>query len=340
MAADDRIAALDAALDALVAATGLDPEAVPEEDLAMLRRLHDGWRTAVPDPAFVRRLGANLAALHGRAPVSTRPGSLSLVSGPVSPSFPAERRSAAWSPPRRIWRLPVAFAALAVCAVLVVSALVRGDDEQRETIPAGSVASPPAAGRAVVVVIDVSGSMSYDPLGGTTKLEFEQATARSVLAALTPNDWFGVLAFNDQQAWALPLAPLAGAEQRQVAEAAIDDLSASGGSELHPALLVAVDALQAAEPPEKFLVVLSDGKSRTGTPEQYRAAAQAAADGGIVISTVAIGSDADTTLMQSLAEIGGGRYHLVTGPEEVPDGVNVVLDLLPSMATPLATPAS
>jgi hypothetical protein len=132
--------------------------------------------------------------------------------------------------------------------------------------------------------------------------------------------------------WVVPLAPLAGTDQRREAEAAIDGLAADGGTEVYPALSLALEALRTAAPAEKHLVLLTDGKSRTGTRQDYQALVEPAVADGITISTVAIGDDADTELMQFLAELGGGRYHLASRPEDIPSGVLVILGL--STSTP------
>jgi Mg-chelatase subunit ChlD len=235
--------------------------------------------------------------------------------------------------PRR--RLPLAFAGLAICIALVAFALVRGNDDRRGTIPAADVASPPASNRAVLLVLDTSGSMSYDPLGGTAKIEVVKTTARGVLGQLALGDWFGVLAFNDRQTWTVALGPLTDEERRQEADAAIAALQAEGGTEIYPALAAGLEALLSAEPADKQLVLVTDGKSRTGTIDEYRALVAPATEAGIVISTVAIGDDADADLMQLLAEIGGGLYSRAARPKEIPAAITVALGMV---ATPVVAP--
>ncbi len=39
---------------------------------------------------------------------------------------------------------------------------------------------------------------------------------------------------------------------------------------------------------------------------------------GATISTVALGADADATLLRRIAELGRGRFHQVTDPRELP----------------------
>jgi len=65
-------------------------------------------------------------------------------------------------------------------------------------------------------------------------------------------------------------------------------------------------------------VLLSDGKSRTGTRESYQALLEDGLGERTTLSTIAIGEDADTDLLNFLADQGGGRYHFTEKPEDIP----------------------
>ena len=66
----------------------------------------------------------------------------------------------------------------------------------------------------------------------------------------------------------------------------------------------------------KHLIVLSDGI--TEGEKNFDALAQRIAADGITITTVAMGTDADTALMARLAELGKGRYYHTDDPANVP----------------------
>ena len=183
--------------------------------------------------------------------------------------------------------------------------------------------------------------MSYDPLGERPKIEMAREAVRLAARALDEGDQIGVLAFDDRQDWLVPIQVVVGEIDRRRIDAAIAGLTTDGGTELLPALTVGLDALRAVEAEVRHVVVLSDGKSRTGTREDYRRLVAGAAEAGITVSTIAIGGDADAELLAFLAELGGGRYHVAATAEEIPtltvEEAELVVDPgTPSAATPAA----
>lgn len=171
---------------------------------------------------------------------------------------------------------------------------------------------------ALLFIVDKSGSMSYDPLGGTSKMEMAKEAVRVGAQALSNGDEVGILVFNDQQHWVVPMTLIRGPAERERINAAIDQISADGGTEIYPALNVGFDAISRSEADVRHVVLLSDGKSRTGTDESYRKLIEEHRTGRTTLSTIAIGDDADTELMQKLAEWGDGRYHFTEKSEDIP----------------------
>jgi Mg-chelatase subunit ChlD len=172
----------------------------------------------------------------------------------------------------------------------------------------------------ILFLIDKSGSMSYDPLGGTTKLELEQETIRRAVTGLPAGSTIGVIAFNDQSQWVVPLLTIQEATSeadRLTIVAAVDAITADGGSELPAAPTFAFDALR-NESGDRHVILLSDGKSRFGDEATYRSQIGGAVADGITLSTIAFGDDADVATMQLLADLGNGRYHVVRTAEDVP----------------------
>jgi Ca-activated chloride channel family protein len=169
---------------------------------------------------------------------------------------------------------------------------------------------------AVLIIFDKSGSMSYDPLGGTSKIDMAKEAVRLASQSLANGDEVGILSFNDQQHWVVQMTKIDGQETRNQIEAAISAVTADGGTEIYPALDVGYDAINQSDADVRHIILLSDGKSRTGTAESYKRLIESSS--GITLSTIAIGDDADTELMQSLAEWGNGRYHFTDKPEDIP----------------------
>jgi Mg-chelatase subunit ChlD len=171
---------------------------------------------------------------------------------------------------------------------------------------------------ALLLIIDKSGSMSYDPLGGTSKIEMAKNAAQLAVSAVADGDQIGILVFNDQQQWIVPMTTLDGDATREQINAAIDGLVADGGTEIYPALSVGFDAIRRTDADVRHIVLLSDGKSRTGTRDSYQRLIDDVIGDRTTLSTIAIGDDSDTDLLQFLAEEGNGRYHFTEKAEDIP----------------------
>ncbi|MGH2561473.1 MAG: VWA domain-containing protein [Thermomicrobiales bacterium] len=206
------------------------------------------------------------------------------------------------------------------------------------TVVSGALAASPEPGSAAILfIVDTSGSMSYDPLGQTSKLEWEKETVRRALNELPVGDQIGVLAFNDRYTVAVPMTRIEREADRDAVASSIDAIAADGGSELEPALRAGLDMLNRTNAATKHAVLLTDGKSRDDVPSELQRIVQAAHADGIVLSVIALGNDADTAILQFLAETGGGRHHHITSPDDIP---TIHGDGSWSTATPAATPAA
>ncbi len=172
---------------------------------------------------------------------------------------------------------------------------------------------------ALLLIMDKSGSMSYDPLGGQGKIEMAKESLRVAHRSLAEGDQLGIIVFNDKQEWVLPMTTLADEAQRAGIDQQIAAISADGGTEILPALSVGLDAIRNVDADVRHIVLLSDGKARTGTRNDYQRLLDDAIGDRVTVSTIAIGEDSDTDLMQFLADNGGGNYHFTERPEQIPE---------------------
>jgi Mg-chelatase subunit ChlD len=171
---------------------------------------------------------------------------------------------------------------------------------------------------ALLLVVDHSGSMSYDPLQETSKIEMAKEAMRLAGGALADGDTIGVLSFSDSQEWVFPLTQITGDTTRQEMNAAVSGIKANGGTEVYPALQVGLDAIRNVDADVRHVVLLSDGKSKSGTQDAFvKLVSEAGAD-RTSVSTIAIGNDSDTQLLEAIAQAGGGRYHFTKRAEEIP----------------------
>lgn len=216
--------------------------------------------------------------------------------------------------------------------------------------PQMAVSLPQAEGL-VILAFDVSGSMAADDMQ-PSRMEAAKAAARGFVERQPPGVAIGVVAFSDSG-----LAVQVPTHDRDTLLAAIQRLTPARGTSLGSGILAALNAIAAAENPEPppqyysnrtpaptpsptpapvgthtsaVIVLLSDGEN-TVSPEPL-AAAQVAADRGVRIYTVGVGSEAgsllhiegftihsrlDPATLQAVAQLTGGAYHGAATADEL-----------------------
>jgi uncharacterized membrane protein len=171
---------------------------------------------------------------------------------------------------------------------------------------------------ALLLIIDKSGSMALDPVDSVSKIDMAKQAVQLAAGALLDGDEIAILAFNDRQLWIMRLTRIDGQDDRDRINASVNELDSDGGTEIYPALDVGFDEISKSEADVRHIVLLSDGKSSTGTRDSYTKLIEEMQQSGTTLSTIAIGDDADTDLLQYLAEEGGGRYHPAETPQDIP----------------------
>lgn len=158
---------------------------------------------------------------------------------------------------------------------------------------------------AMVMVIDHSGSMSSSSTdrGGATCMDVAKQAAVNALDSLRIIDEVGVLAFDDSYTWVVPLQT---AEDTAKIAGQIGTITSDGGTSIYPAVDAAAEALLASDAGLKHIILLTDGQDGYGA---YDPLLEKLNENGITLSSVAIGSGADTKLLEGLASRGGGRYY-------------------------------
>ncbi|GAB5404873.1 MAG: VWA domain-containing protein [Aureliella sp.] len=159
---------------------------------------------------------------------------------------------------------------------------------------------------AMVLVIDKSGSM------GGEKMELAKDAAKGAAELLGPRDQLGVIAFDGQAYW---VSELHSASDKGYIIDRISTIEASGGTSIYPGLADAYDALSSTSAKLKHVILLTDGHS---SPGDFEGIASDMVSSRITLSSVAVGTSADTTLLEQLANTGGGRYYMCEDPGAVP----------------------
>ena len=168
------------------------------------------------------------------------------------------------------------------------------------------------SGLCIIYIIDKSSSMTTD-YSGKTKLEMAKIAAFSSIEMLNPNDHIGIIVFDSQFQWIVPVSP---AKNRQQIADRLSQVKEGGGTILYPALERAFEVLQGIESQRKHIIILSDGETDKA---DFESLVQSMSKEGISVSTVCIGSHSDTELMRSISQWGRGRYYYTDRPEQIPN---------------------
>jgi hypothetical protein len=151
--------------------------------------------------------------------------------------------------------------------------------------------------------------------GGATKMAMAREAAVEAAGLLQPQDTLGVVAFDSGFQWVVPPTKLRGPDDVARATSLIRTIKAGGGTSILPPLEAAYQAALAADAPLKHVILLTDGESNDHGFEDLIARMKPAQ---VTLSTLAIGSDADTRLLSNLAHMGGGRYYFTERSAQIP----------------------
>ena len=165
---------------------------------------------------------------------------------------------------------------------------------------------------ALVMIIDRSGSMSGRAVGGGTYLDVAINAAMIAVDNLTPSDFVGVISFDDNYQWVVPIQQVT---DKETIKNSIKGIREGGGTTIKPSVSEAENKLKSVSAVNKHIILLSDGMGET---TYYDDVIQRINDSKITLSTVAVGDYADVNLLSRLAKSCGGRYYLSKGAGNIP----------------------
>jgi len=163
----------------------------------------------------------------------------------------------------------------------------------------------------LIFVIDKSSSMTTG-YKDKSKLEMAKIAAFSSIEMLNPIDSVGIVTFDTEFSWTVPLTTAG--ERQQIAED-LSRIMEGGGTDLYPALKDVHRVLNQITSGRKHVIVLSDGETEDA---DFQSLVQSMRASGISISTVSIGQGANINLMRSIAEWGMGRAYYTDDPDSIP----------------------
>jgi uncharacterized membrane protein len=167
---------------------------------------------------------------------------------------------------------------------------------------------------ALFLVVDKSGSMDLYR-SDVSKMAMAREAAILAIEALRPQDTLGVLAFDSRHAWAVRPMTIRNPSDIRDAQGRIAGLRADGGTSIFPALEEAYQAAAQSNAKLKHIILLTDGQSFDA---DYAGLIERMRPSQITLSTIAVGSDSDTKLLTTLAQIGSGRYYFTERAQDIP----------------------
>ncbi|MEB3103518.1 VWA domain-containing protein [Ferviditalea candida] len=164
----------------------------------------------------------------------------------------------------------------------------------------------------LVLVIDKSGSMSSG-MGGPNKMELAKEAAIRATEMLNDQDELAVVGFDS--------FPFLVVEPQSVKnlddiQSHIGSIYADGGTDIFPSLQMAYENIKLMKTQRKHVILLTDGRS--GRQDDYGGLLGQMKEEKITVSTVAVGNDADTLLLEEIARMGSGRYYMANDPGSIP----------------------
>jgi Ca-activated chloride channel family protein len=173
---------------------------------------------------------------------------------------------------------------------------VRMDAERQKEMP----------GVAMALVIDRSASMTGLPM------EMAKAACNATVGTLQGDDMVEVIAFDGEPERYVKLQPV---RYRSRIQADVQRIQPGGGTAIFPALDMAYQDLSVIQARKKHVILLTDGQTQESG---LRELAQAMLGESITLTSVGIGESVSVELLRSLADAGGGRFHLAPDPNALP----------------------
>jgi Ca-activated chloride channel family protein len=170
----------------------------------------------------------------------------------------------------------------------------------------------PAPEQPTVLVLVLDKSLSMDG----AKIYMVRQAARASVATLRPIDKVGLIAFDREYRWVVPVTSVAAATN---VDALIDSITASGGTRIYPAMQAAYDAIRDEQASRKHIILLTDGVSPVDDLPQLETSA---ALNHVTISAIGVGDDVDRGLLEQVASTTHGRFYFIEDPEKITKIIN------------------
>lgn len=164
----------------------------------------------------------------------------------------------------------------------------------------------------IIYVIDRSGSMEVAAPSGVTLLELSKEAARRSINFLFERDRVGVLSFDSNPQWLVPIQYVA---NRNAIIQQIGTLRPGGGTDIYAALQELLRTLPSDPSTLKHVILLTDGiADERGVIETARLLNE---QHGVTITSIGVGIGVPL-FMQEIARVGKGAYYNLLDVQNIP----------------------
>ena len=189
------------------------------------------------------------------------------------------------------------------------------------TAPVGEIqASRPARG--VQICLDISGSMEGAPLASAKE------SILKLIDRLDKKDTFGMVIFDDTAKVAVPTKPLIDHDIAQLKKA-IRKIQTGGSTDISAGFTLAMrEASRAKLEGGSTLLVISDGHANAGErdPQFFADVAAKSATESIASSSIGLGNGYDETILEAIAQGGGGAHRFAADIDEAVGAIAAEVD--------------
>jgi Ca-activated chloride channel family protein len=177
-------------------------------------------------------------------------------------------------------------------------------------------------GQAIQVVLDRSGSMEGQPLDAA------KGSLLKLVNRLAPQDAFGLVAFDDSALVIVPTRTMADHHMPSLRKA-IRDLQTGGSTDISAGYLMGLRELTRVQATGgSTLLLISDGHANAGEkdPKFFQEVSTKSATDKVTTSTIGLGNGYDETILEALAQGGGGAHRFAGSIDEAVGAIAAEVD--------------
>ncbi|NDA81185.1 MAG: VWA domain-containing protein, partial [Actinobacteria bacterium] len=177
-------------------------------------------------------------------------------------------------------------------------------------------------GQAVQIVLDRSGSMEGEPLDAA------KGSLLKLIDRLAPQDSFGLVAFDDMATVVAPTRTMADHHLPELRKA-IQNLDSGGSTDISAGFLLGLrEVNRKPAPGGSTLLLISDGHANAGErkPQFFADVATKSATDKVTSSSIGLGNGYDETILEALAQGGGGTHRFAGSIDEAIGAIAAEVD--------------